>query len=206
MIPAQYLTLLNWHSGAQFKTEVLKFRRSNGFISITRDRDPGRVYRDAASGLPRIEYTPSKFDRAHTMVGNLALAKIAYVTGAEEIMFCINGTERFVRNPDPAHPTPQAESDARFEAWLKHVEKIGNAPPAAIFASAHQMGTNRMAVSEKLGVVDPKGKVWGTQGLYVADASVFPSASGVNPMVTNMAVSDWISRGVAQELGAEKRK
>ena len=47
-------------------------------------------------------------------------------------------------------------------------------------------------------MVDERGKVWGVEGLYVADASVFPSASGVNPMVTNMAISDWISRGVAK--------
>ena len=57
-----------------------------------------------------------------------------------------------------------------------------------------------MSAVEKEGVVDPTGRVWGTEGLYVADASVFPSASGVNPMVTNMAISDWISRGVADGL------
>jgi hypothetical protein len=34
----------------------------------------------------------------------------------------------------------------------------------------------------KLGVVDPNCQVWGTDGLYVVDASVFPSASGVNPI------------------------
>lgn len=62
------------------------------------------------------------------------------------------------------------------------------------------MGSNRMSVRPQDGVVDPKGRVWGTENLYVADASVFPSASGVNPMVTNMAVSDWISRGVVREL------
>jgi choline dehydrogenase-like flavoprotein len=37
--------------------------------------------------------------------------------------------------------------------------------------------------------------------LYVSDASVFPSASGVNPMVTNMGISDWISRGIVKEMG-----
>lgn len=62
------------------------------------------------------------------------------------------------------------------------------------------MGTNRMSICESDGVVDPKGKVWGTEGLYVSDASVFPSASGVNPMVTNMAISDWISRNMSKEL------
>jgi choline dehydrogenase-like flavoprotein len=58
-----------------------------------------------------------------------------------------------------------------------------------------------MSSTASTGVVDPSGKVWGTEGLYVADASVFPSASGVNPMVTNMAISDWISRGIAKGLG-----
>lgn len=52
--------------------------------------------------------------------------------------------------------------------------------------------------------MDPSGKVWGTEGLYVADASVFPSASGVNPMVTTMAISDFISRGIARDLAQEK--
>jgi choline dehydrogenase-like flavoprotein len=42
--------------------------------------------------------------------------------------------------------------------------------------------------------------------LYVVDASVFPSASGVNPMVTNMAISDWTSRNIALQMDKEKRK
>lgn len=67
------------------------------------------------------------------------------------------------------------------------------------------MGTCRMGVSERNSVVDPTGKVWGTEGLYVADASVFPSASGVNPMITNMAISDWISRGIARSLEEERK-
>lgn len=62
------------------------------------------------------------------------------------------------------------------------------------------MGSNRMSTRPQDGVVDPSGRVWGTEGLFVADASVFPSASGVNPMITNMALSDWISRGVGREL------
>lgn len=39
------------------------------------------------------------------------------------------------------------------------------------------MGTN-----PRKSVVDPRGRVWGTDNLYVADASIFPSSSGVNPM------------------------
>jgi len=35
-------------------------------------------------------------------------------------------------------------------------------------------------------VVDPSGECWDVAGLYVADASAFPTASGVNPMITAM--------------------
>lgn len=57
-----------------------------------------------------------------------------------------------------------------------------------------------MGSDRRKGVVDATGLVFSTQGLYVADASVFPSASGVNPMVTNMGIADWISRGITEEM------
>lgn len=67
--------------------------------------------------------------------------------------------------------------------------------------------TDDAAVSKAphLGVVDPTGKVWGTEGLYVSDASVFPSASVVNPMITNMAISDWISRQLSETMKREEK-
>lgn len=204
MLPSWFLTLLNWDSGLDFKLRALKFRHMNGFISLARDRDTGRVYKDAASGLPRIQYTPSKFDRAHIMEGVIALSRMAYVTNAEEIHVCIAGTHPFIRNPDNATPSSKEDTDARFEEWISYIKTAGNAPPAGIFGSAHQMGTNRMSAHPSQGVVDPQGAVWGVNGLYVSDASVFPSASGVNPMITIMAISDWISRGVAKELNRKQ--
>jgi len=65
------------------------------------------------------------------------------------------------------------------------------------------MGSNRMSAAPADGVVDPDGRVWESEGLYVVDASVFPSASGVNPMVTNLAISDITSRKIAAGLRAE---
>lgn len=41
-----------------------------------------------------------------------------------------------------------------------------------------------MSSKATTGVVDPRGRVWGTESLYVADASIFPTASAVNPMIT----------------------
>lgn len=49
---------------------------------------------------------------------------------------------------------------------------------------AHVCGTCRMATAAEDGVVDPSGKVFGVENLYVADASIFPTSGGVNPSMT----------------------
>ncbi|KAH7357011.1 hypothetical protein BKA65DRAFT_495950 [Rhexocercosporidium sp. MPI-PUGE-AT-0058] len=203
MMPSWCLTFLNWNNGLDWKLQALKYRHMNSFISIVRDRDTGRVYKDPESGAARIDYTPSAFDRAHAMEGVIALAKIQFVMGASEIHVCIAGTPPFIR-ANPGKTETLEETTARFDNWLEDVKKTGNKPPAGIFASAHQMGTCRMSGRANMGVVDMKGKVWDTEGLYVSDASVFPSASGVNPMITNMAISDWISRELSKEIMKEK--
>jgi choline dehydrogenase-like flavoprotein len=40
--------------------------------------------------------------------------------------------------------------------------------------------------------------VYGVSGVWVADASVLPTSSGVNPMVTSMAVAHKVARGVVE--------
>ena len=55
--------------------------------------------------------------------------------------------------------------------------------------SAHQMGTCRMGSDARSAVCDSRGEVFGVRGLFVADASAFPGSSGVNPMITIMAVA-----------------
>ncbi|KAK1991967.1 GMC oxidoreductase [Colletotrichum falcatum] len=221
MIPYTILASMPWHSGLQAKLSELRYRHLGGYISLTRDRDTGRVYPDPVSGRARIDYVASEFDRANTLEGVIALCKICHIEGAIEIHAGIPGVEPFVRE-DQAEALEKIASatsssagsehgggailkganDPRFVAWLDKVRRVGNAPPVGIFTSAHQMGTCRMAPNEDEGVVGPKGHVWGTEGLFVADASVFPSASGVNPMVTNMAIADWIAMNVDKEVKA----
>ena len=189
----------------------------NAFISVARDRDEGRVYADP-DGMPILDYTPSAHDRASILAGLVATAKLCYIQGAREIWPFINGVPSFVRKqppPPPSNPNPdpatgddddgnvvdQGINDPEFAAWIKLLERADNAPVSGgVFSSAHQMGTCRMSSHVGDGVVDPRGRVWGTEDLVVADASVFPSASGVNPMVTNMAISDWIARCLVEDM------
>jgi choline dehydrogenase-like flavoprotein len=165
------------------------------------------VHRDPATGRPRVAYTPSDFDRAHNLRGVLELCRVLRARGAREIHPSVAGVPPFVRADGEDGALSQEEAarkeDREFEAWLDRIRAQGNKPPVTPFASAHQMGSCRMSARARDGVVDPRGRVWGTEALYVADASVFPSASGVNPMVTTMAIADWIAQGLCEDLKGE---
>ncbi|KAH7037665.1 GMC oxidoreductase [Microdochium trichocladiopsis] len=217
MLPHMVLFNLPWHSALQWKTDALKFRAMNAYISIARDRDTGSVFPDPHDGRPVVDYAISDFDRAHTLAGLVALAKLCYAQGAVEIWPAVPGVPSFKRRSEPSSSSsrgnresspaddeenvdgnqdPLGDDDPAFQAWLRVLGTANNSPPRAQHASAHQMGTCRMSSSPEGGVVNNKGQVWDTEGLYVADASVFPSASGVNPMITVMAIADWIARGI----------
>ena len=198
MTPTASLTFAPWKNGFEYKMTCARMRHMTGCIALARDRDTGQVYPDPDDGRVRVKYTTSIFDKAHIMEGIVALAKIHYVQGAIEIFPMIPGADPFIRDSDT--PSSDGINDPKFQLWLNNLKAKGLPSPETMYVSAHQMGTCRMGKSVKEGVVDPTGKVWGTKGLYIADASVFPSASGVNPMVTNMAISDWISRGIAKDL------
>lgn len=53
----------------------------------------------------------------------------------------------------------------------------------------HQIGTTRMSVSEKDGVVDPDCKVHSVGNLYVCSSSVFPTSGQANPTLTIVALA-----------------
>ncbi|KAI5467240.1 long chain fatty alcohol oxidase [Mariannaea sp. PMI_226] len=200
MLPWSWLTWAPWTEGLKYKQLAAKMNRMAGFISVPRDRDPGRVYPDSDDGRCRIQYHPSNFDKANILEGLVALARISYVTGAREIFTIVPGFESFVRKDG----TDQTETDAEFETWITKMQAHGFPTPETYWISAHQMGSCRMSAKPKDGVVAADGHVWGTKGLYVADASVFPTASGVNPSVTVMSIADHISRLIAAKWAEQK--
>ncbi len=68
---------------------------------------------------------------------------------------------------------------------------------------AHQMGTVAAGADPRAHAADPGGRVHTgargdavVSGLYVADTSLFPSAIGVNPMLTVMALARRVARTV----------
>lgn len=204
MLPFIGAAMTPWKGGLDFKTKVSSFNHWAAFIALTRDQDSGRVYADPVDGQSRFSYTSSRSDTKHTLDAVITGLKIHYIMGAKELASPNPFLNNFIRAEESGDPEDGVNDEA-FQAWLKELRRLGLASPnPCARVSAHQMGTCRMSSSADTGVVDSKGRVWGTDGLYVADASVFPSASGVNPMLTTMGLCDWISRNIAKEMKAEK--
>jgi len=55
-----------------------------------------------------------------------------------------------------------------------------------------------MGADPARGVVDETGQAFDLPGLFVADASAFVTSSGVNPMITIMALADHVARGMVE--------
>ncbi|KAJ5746850.1 uncharacterized protein N7511_008546 [Penicillium nucicola] len=203
MLPSVFNPLFPWRGGLEYKLWAANMRRTTSFITLTKERDPGRVYPDPIDGRVRVDYTISAFDRKHIVEALIASAKIAFISGANEFHTTYRDLDPFIR-PEASDPNaPEGTNDAALQNWIAELRRKSPLnPERGLFASAHQMGTCRMGESPKSSVVDPTCQVWGADGLYVVDASVFPSASGVNPMVTNMAIADWASRNLAEKLGS----
>jgi len=76
-----------------------------------------------------------------------------------------------------------------LDAFIAEVKKIPLRAGGYKLFSAHQMGSCRMGSDPATSVANPWGELHDTAGVWVGDASAFPSASGTNPMATIMALA-----------------
>ena len=65
----------------------------------------------------------------------------------------------------------------------------------------HHMGTTRMSLSPRDGVVDPDCRVHGVRNLYVAGSSVFPTGGWANPTLTILALAHRLADHLQQQAG-----
>lgn len=70
-------------------------------------------------------------------------------------------------------------------------------------SSAHPQGGMRMHHYPLKGVVGTDGRIWGTDSVYVADASVFPSSTKVNPYETIMLLAVHITNKIMDKHFSE---
>lgn len=78
-------------------------------------------------------------------------------------------------------------------------EALDAAIQGMVAAVYHFNGTAKMASREHDGVVDQSGRVYGINGLRVADASVIPTSPGSNTMLPTIMVAERISERIKDE-------
>ena len=57
-----------------------------------------------------------------------------------------------------------------------------------------------MGATPATSATTPEGETWDVRGLYVCDGSAFPTASGVNPMISIEAIAHMNARAIAAAL------
>jgi choline dehydrogenase-like flavoprotein len=110
--------------------------------------------------------------------------------------------------PLPLSPTDARTFDFmtdRAAEWLaasgaRDVLRAVRPAGPVISAGQHQAGTCRMGRDPRDSVTDAWGRVWGHDGVTVADGSLHVTNGGVNPALTIMALAWRAAEAVAVEL------
>jgi long-chain-alcohol oxidase len=186
--PGGAATALPWQSAAQHR-ELMERAANLSLVGVLcRDTSEGRVRVDR-DGNPRVRWRLNRQDEDHMAAGVAAAGEVLAAAGATEV-FSVH-RQRFAFRPGAA--------DAH-RAWAEATRQAGFRAGRATLASFHQMGSCRMGTDPATSAVDPGQQSHEVESLYVADSSVFPTAVGVNPMLTIMGLAHRAAAGVAERL------
>lgn len=163
--------------GAAFAAGLEELPRQAHWGAAIRAQAEGRVTQ--RGGRPRIRYTLTAADLTRVRRGVSVLTQLFAAAGAEAILPGVFGL------PPRIH-TPLTDL----------VEKGPMDPRAYTLAATHLFGTCRLA-DRRPGVVRPDFRHRAVAGLYVVDASVFPSNTGVNPQTSILAIATLAARRIA---------
>jgi choline dehydrogenase-like flavoprotein len=186
--PGIIAATLPWRSGEQHHAVMGHIHHFASFIVLTRDFYGGRV-RLNRDGQPVLHYHLHPHDSRHMMHGLLEALRIQVAAGA-----------RILYSPHAKYLVHHVNGQSGLDDFLATVERQGLRRNAFALFSAHQMSSCRIAGNAKRGAVKPDGESYEIKNLFVADASVFPTASGVNPMLTIMGTSHFLAQQIKAKL------
>jgi choline dehydrogenase-like flavoprotein len=175
-----------WESAVRHREDIARLAHVSIVGVLLRDRDAGRVA-VGRDGRPRVHYELSHHDVANVRRGLVGAAQVLAAAGATEVF---------------SLQTPPARAVTGAAGWLDPfadaMDRRGYTKCRMSYITFHQMASCAMGADRARSVVGETGESHDVQGLYVADASAFPTSSGVNPMITIMAIADHVARGIIE--------
>jgi choline dehydrogenase-like flavoprotein len=152
------------------------------FGAMIADEPSGRVL-GRKTGRPFLRYDLSRRDIGRLVLAMGALGRLLLAAGADEVLTGLPGT-------------PSVRSLAELEAALETIR-----PSHLHVAAFHPTGTAAAGGDDQRSPVDERGRLRGTSGVWVADATVLPTCPEVNPQVSIMA----LALAIADEIVAAHR-
>ena len=149
---------------------------------MIRDQGKGSVRYLGEGRLPELTYEIAEADRVRFVAGARALSRIWFAAGATAVYPMMNPSMEAARSVDEA--LAMLPDDLPYTRLNPY--------------GSHPQGTCRMSADARRGVCKPSGETWDVRNLYVADGSLFPTALGVNPQITILALATGIAREAAQ--------
>lgn len=128
-----------------------------------------------------VRYTLTRADVERLRKGVRIAAEMHFAAGASEVLPGVHGAPESLRSFEECARIEEAPLDPRGYSLL----------------ATHLFGGCRAGKDPRASVVDPALAAHGLRGLYVMDASVFPSNTGVNPQHSIMAVAQVAARRLA---------
>jgi choline dehydrogenase-like flavoprotein len=164
---------LPFAGGAAHKQRMLRLRRAATWHAVSHDTGTGEVVL-GAGGEPVVRWElDHPVDRRVAARAHVELALLHRARGAGEILTFHWDDLGWGQGDD-------------FEAFIARLER---APHDQTAYSAHQMSSCRLGTDPATSVAGPLGELHDLPGVWIGDASALPSAPGVNPMLTIMALA-----------------
>ena len=175
--PATGSGAVPWHSGRRHKELMSQTGHSAPFVLLVRDRGHGQVSIDREGNAVHAYHLEDELDQRHFRQGLERLVRLHHTAGASEIATYHRKLTGWRRG----------EGD--IDEFARAVHDASLAPHEHATFSLHQMGSARMGSDPDTSVAGPWGELHDAPGVWIGDASAFPTASGTNPMITVMALA-----------------
>jgi choline dehydrogenase-like flavoprotein len=175
-LPGLFTTVVPWLSGEQHKELTRKYRHRADWVFIVKDRGAGTVTVDEnGQSVHRYPFT-DELDRRHFREAAVTSIRMQEAAGAQQIFLA-------------GQPFPPWNRGEDLEAFIDKVNQVPIGPGGTPVFSAHQMCSAKLGGDPQTSVAKPNGELHDTTGVWIADASGMPCCSGVNPMVSTMALA-----------------